>query len=181
MLLGQRKKTEQSLFEELYHTYSASMYRVAFSILRDNGLAEGAVQQTFLKIFREIDKIDEIGSNKTRSFIVILVRNTSIDLYRKRKRENLVYFDDLEQVPRDRTGSPEDAVIAQQSEEEIRRRLESMDPKYADILMLRYYHGCRNKEIARLLELSEATVASRIFQGKKMLLRQLEGGEAHGE
>lgn len=55
MLLGQRKKTEQSLFEELYHTYSASMYRVAFSILRDNGLAEDAVQQTFLKIFREID------------------------------------------------------------------------------------------------------------------------------
>ena len=84
-------------------------------------------------------------------------------------------------MPRDRTGSPEDAVIAQQSEEEIRRRLESMDPKYADILMLRYYHGCRNKEIAQLLELPEATVASRIFQGKKLLLRQLEGGEAHGE
>ena len=71
--------------EALYLQYRTPMYRVALSVLRDSGLAEDAVQQAFLKIFQNFEKLDLSDCNKTRSFIVILVRNTAIDLYRRRR------------------------------------------------------------------------------------------------
>lgn len=164
----------QQRFEELYNTYAASMYRVAYAVLRDQGFAEDAVQQAFLKLYHELDKIEDLHANKTRAFIVILVRNTAIDLYRKRKREQVVYFEDLERDPGDRNASPEQLAIDAQSEEAVRKLLGDMGEKYAQILLLRYCHGYRNKEIAELLNLSEAAVASRIFQAKRLLTKNLQ-------
>lgn len=173
---------EYATFEHLYVTYQASMFRIAYAILHDEGLAEDAVQQTFLKIFKEFPKLESITSNKTKSFIVILIRNTAIDLYRKRKRESVVYLDDLEYAPvSDDSGSPEDLVISSQTCEELKAAFLALDERYSDILMLRYFHGYRNKEIAGLLNLSEAAVASRIFQGKRLLIKRLKkGGESFG-
>ena len=164
-------------FAKLYTAYQASMYRIAYAILRDEGLAEDAVQQTFLKIFKEFSKLEDINSNKTKSFIVILVRNTAIDLYRKRKRESVVYLDDLEYAPvSTEPDSPEELVITKQSCQELKDAFMALDERYSDILMLRYFHGYRNKEIADLLDMTEAAVASRIFQGKRLLMKQLRGG-----
>ena len=75
--------------EKLYLEYRSPMYRVALSVLRDEGLAEDAVQQSFLKMFQNFDKLDLSDCNKTKSFIVILVRNTAIDLYRKRQGQGV--------------------------------------------------------------------------------------------
>ncbi len=172
---------EQATFEQLYTTYQAAMYRIAYAILRDEGLAEDAVQQTFLKILKEFSRLEAITSNKTKSFIVILVRNTAIDLYRKRKRESVVYLDDLEHAPMSRESeSPEDLVISNQTCEDLKAAFLSLDERYSDILMLRYFHGYRNKEIADLLDMTEAAVASRIFQGKRLLIKRLKGGDPNG-
>lgn len=168
------QKINDRLFREIYEQYRASMYRVAYSVLRDEGHAEDAVQQTFIKLYNEIEKIDDPSSNKTRAFIVILVRNTAIDLYRKRKREQVVYFEDLERIPHSRGSSPEQCVIDNQSEQAVAQLLDSLGEKYSSILLLRYCHGYRNKEIAELLGMTEANVASRIFQAKRLLTRRLE-------
>ncbi|MEG0542458.1 MAG: sigma-70 family RNA polymerase sigma factor [Angelakisella sp.] len=165
--------TRQERFAEIYDTYQSSMYRIAYSVLRDEGFAEDAVQQTFLKIYNDMDKIDEICSGKTRSFIVVLVRNTAIDLYRKRKREQVVYFDDLERTPVSSTPLPEETAINTQSEEEVVRALSELGEKYTDILLLKYYYGFRNKEIAERLSMTEAAVASRIFQAKRLLTKSM--------
>ena len=167
-------------FETLYTTYQSAMYRIAYAILRDEGLAEDAVQQTFLKLLKEFPKIESISSNKTKSFIVILVRNTAIDLYRKRKRENVMYLDELEATHVSAASSPEEEVLCNQSCEELKQAFLELDDRYSDILMLRYFHGYRNKEIASLLSVSEAVVASRIFQGKRLLSKRFKGGEAFG-
>ncbi|MEG1943250.1 MAG: sigma-70 family RNA polymerase sigma factor [Angelakisella sp.] len=158
-------------FTELYNIYNGSMYRIAYSVLRDEGLAQDAVQQTFLKIYNEIDRIDEARSAKTRSFVVVLIRNTTIDIYSKSKREQVLYFDDLERTPVSSTLLPEDSAISSQSREEAVDALRSLGEKYAAILILRYCHGYRNKEIAEQLNMSEASVASRIFQAKRLLAK----------
>lgn len=87
--MGQERPQGKDLaleMERLYREYRAPMFRIALAILRDEGLAEDAVQQSFLKIFQNFEKIDRTDCNKTRSFIVILVKNTAIDLYRRRGR-----------------------------------------------------------------------------------------------
>lgn len=162
---------KQERFVELYNIYSGSMYRIAYSILRDEGLAQDAVQQTFLKLFSDMDRVGEPRSGKTRSYIVVLVRNTAIDSYRKRKREQALYLDDLEQVPVCDAPLPEETAIDAQSREDVECALNALGDKYAVILLLRYCHGYRNKEIAERLDMTEASVASRIFQAKRLLAK----------
>jgi len=58
------------------------MFYVAKAILHDDFLAEDAVHDAFIKIIRHLDKIDEIPSNKTKSFMVIVVERTSIAIYK---------------------------------------------------------------------------------------------------
>ena len=84
--MGQERPQGKDLaleMERLYREYRTPMFRIALAILRDEGLAEDAVQQSFLKIFQNFEKIDRTDCNKTRSFIVILMKNTAIDLYRR--------------------------------------------------------------------------------------------------
>lgn len=167
--------------EALYREYRSPMLRIAFSILRDEGLAEDAVQQAFLKIFQSFEKIDRSDCNKTRSFIVILIRNTAIDLYRRRNRESVISFEDLERPLPAREELPEDRAISVLEGEALADCLGRMEERYANLLLLRYYHGYQNKEIAALLGMSQAQVAMGIYRGKQRLRRLLEekGGDFH--
>lgn len=61
--------------EALYIKYCNDMFRVAYRVLKDWYLAQDAVQTAFLKLADNLDKIDEINCNKTRAFVVIIVRN----------------------------------------------------------------------------------------------------------
>uniref|UniRef100_UPI00237B055B RNA polymerase sigma factor n=1 Tax=Clostridioides difficile TaxID=1496 RepID=UPI00237B055B len=58
-------------------------------ILKDDHLSEDAVHNAFLRIIKNIDKIDEVDSPRTKAFIVIIVERIAIDFYRKRKREKV--------------------------------------------------------------------------------------------
>lgn len=167
--------------EALYREYRSPMLRIALSVLRDEGLAEDAVQQAFLKIFQNFEKIDRSDCNKTRSFIVILIRNTAIDLYRRRDRERVISFEDLERPLPAREELPEDQAIAALEGESLADCLSQMEERYANLLLLRYYHGYQNKEIAELLGMTQPQVAMGIYRGKQRLKRLLEekGGESH--
>lgn len=165
--------------EELYREYRTPMFRVAMAVLRDEGLAEDAVQQAFLKIFQNFEKIDRTNCNKTRSFIVILVRNAAIDLYRVRGRENVISFEDLEQPLPARESLPEDAAIAREEGEAMAGYLEELEEKYRNLLILRYYHGYQNKDIAQLLGMSQTQVALGIYRGKQKLRQRMEGGDTN--
>jgi len=79
---------DKDKFEELYKTYKQLMFYTANNILKDVDLAEDAVHQAFLRIINHLDKIDEINCRKTKGFIVTIIEHVSIDIYRKRKREN---------------------------------------------------------------------------------------------
>lgn len=167
--------------EELYRRYRSPMFRVALAVLRDEGLAEDAVQQAFLRIFQNFEKIDWEDCNKTKSFIVILVRNAAIDLYRRRKREKVISFEELERPLPDWENPVDEQVISSLEGEEAARLLARMDEKHRNLLVLRYYHGYRNKEIAQLLGMTQAQVALGLHRGKERLRRGLEGGRKGDE
>ena len=162
--------------EALYREYRSPMFRVALSVLRDEGLAEDAVQQSFLKIFQNFEKIDLSDCNKTRTFIVILVKNTAIDLYRQRKREAALSFEEVEApLPAVEEG-PEERALSRMDGEELRRCLSQMDGRSADLLMLRFYYGYRNREIADLLGMSQSQVALGLYRARQKLIRLMKGG-----
>lgn len=80
---------EESFFKEIYLTYKSLMFYEANLILKDIELSENAVHDAFIKIIENIDKINEVNCPKTKSFVVIIVRRISINIYNKRKKRIL--------------------------------------------------------------------------------------------
>lgn len=153
-----------SRFEALYLEYRQLMFAVANGILNDGPLAEDAVQQAFLKIFEHMDQISEICCPKTKGFVVIIVKRTAIDLYRKRKRQNEISFDELDGTAGE---APEPAAGG------LTEAIEALPETYSAPLLLKYGHGCSDCEIAELLSLTEAAVRKRITRAKKRLSEAL--------
>lgn len=168
MLIDSDKDKDK--FEQIYINYKGSMFKVANAILNDVGLAEDAVHQSFIKIMNNLHKIDDIFCNKTRAFIVIIVRNTAIDMYRKRKKHNIIYLENIEKEPIDENISPPGFVIAEESFELMKNNISKIPQIYSDVIVLRYINGFTNSEIAKTLNISNGNVRVRLHRARKMLL-----------
>jgi len=160
MLDGEEEKNN---FESLYFTYRKLMFHIAKSILNDEGLAEDAVHQAFLKILKNFDKVGEISCHKTRSYVVIIVRNVAINMYNSRKRYSTVPIEKaafcIAEEKLERTydlDSLTDAVL-------------KLPVIYKDALKLKYVQGFSNSEIAGMLDISEAAVRKRLERARSML------------
>ena len=77
--------SDKEKFTEIYEHYKGIMMQKAMSILHSSALAEEAVQESLVKIAKNIFKISSPICSKTASFIVIIVRNTSYDILRTEK------------------------------------------------------------------------------------------------
>ena len=159
---------EKDKFEELYHQYRALMFYCAREILKDDGLAEDDVHNAFIKIIRFLDKIDDVKCNKTKRFVVIVVENSAKDIYRKRKHEMEVSWEEVEMTYQ----FPEISQLGEVSEfEEL---ILNLPLSYRQIFTLKYSWGYTGKEIAQIMGVTEGSVRQKIFRGKDMLRRSLE-------
>lgn len=76
---------EKNKFEQIYYKYKQLLFYVANKILNDEYLSEDAVHETFIKIAENISNISEAICPQTKSYIVIIVRNISLNILKKQK------------------------------------------------------------------------------------------------
>ena len=161
---------DKSRFEVLYNLYRQSMYAIAYGILHNEFDAEDAVHESFLKIANHFEKIKEIKCPKTKAFIVIIVKNTSIDIYNRNKKtaENTIFIDDMC-----------NRVIDEKAFEDIDyqlllNKIDELPETFKDILYLRYVNGFFVEDTARLLNISVDAAYKRIQRAKIILSDKLK-------
>ncbi len=142
------------------------MFYIANQILRDTYLAEDAVHQAFIKVIKNLDKIEDISSARTRSFISTITKNCAFDEYKKQKSQLSVPIEDMEEVLFDK----EDFA----SDNDLAKIIHGMAAIYRDVLVLMYHQGFTVKEIAKILNIQENAVKKRLDRGRRMLAEQLE-------
>ena len=151
---------DKNKFEQLYMKYRRLMFYIANQILKDEYLAEDAVHSTFLKLIDNLDKIDEVDCHKTKSFIVIMVRNHSINMYNQRKRRKLIPFEGLEAI----YSVNDDIDISELGT--IEGAILKLPDIYRDVMILKYVHELSNTEIALQLDITEATIRKRLERAR---------------
>ena len=77
-------KNDYSRFSEFYNLTKKQVYFTALSVLKDEGLAEDVLQETYMTFLEKIDSF-KLGSN-VLSYLTVIARNKSINLYNQRKR-----------------------------------------------------------------------------------------------
>ena len=148
-----------------YAAHSGELYGFALRSLGDPGLAEEAVQETFLRAWRAGDRFDpELGSLRTWLFAIL--RNVVIDLGRARaSRPRLV-----EGGPEPAVEPLEEALLAWQVEEAMRR----LGEEHRKVLIETHFRGRPYAEVAEELGVPEGTVKSRVYYGLRALRVVLE-------
>lgn len=154
------KPADRPKLERLYLEYRSVMFCAANEILRSEHEAEDAVQQAFVKIAENLDKVPDELSTKTKAFVVTIAENTAIDRYRKLKRHGESEL------------CEETYGIEADSADELVSCILKLPARYRQFILLKYYHGYSTREIARLLGMSSAA-ASKTAQRAKQRLEQL--------
>lgn len=168
--------------EELYLLYYKEMFYVAYSILKDYHEAEDVVQNTIIKLLSRLEKIETVRCNKTRDFLVIIVRNLSINIYKLRKQRKSIPIDDLiESLPKNDI-SPELHILRLEQAKNVAKLLAKLDDAYADILALKYSYEYSNSEIAELINTTEGNVRVKLHRARQALKKLvLEEDKKHKE
>lgn len=160
--------------EEAYAAFHKICYYQALSILKDPSLAEDAVQETFLILSKNLDKIDSGSSRQTGNYLITILKN--LCFYWQNKRRCEVEWEDVDPAS---SLSTEDTVVQRLSVEALKEAIEQLNPIYRQALSLKYYCGFSNLEISKLLHISENLVSVRIFRGKNSLKKRFlnQGGD----
>lgn len=163
--------SDREKFNAVYEHYKKIMYNAAFAILNNDGLAQEAVQESFLKIARNIGKISDAGSGRTAGFVIIITRNTALTILQKENRfVPVADCEDIEDV-----SLPDiEAVISGSGLGIVMDIISDMDVKYRDTMVLKYLYGYSYAEIAELLEITQKNVMMRIYRGRLYLKSRLE-------
>lgn len=173
-----RKSTlDKSLYKVLYNTYKEKVYKIAFSILKNEHDSKDVLQDTFIKVIDNIDKLKD--KNKFDKWIKAIAYNTAKMKYNKNKKElpvdNSSYIDfvsnhiDLQ--------LPEKLIEQKEFNGFMMEQINSLNNQYNEVISLYYYSELTYQEISECLDVSIGTVKSRLYRAKQILREKLVTSE----
>ena len=164
-LLALASRGDESALGELYDRYGRVAYGLALRILRDRSLAEDAVQEAFLAVWRSSGTfLAEHG--KPSTWILTLVHRRAVDLVRREERRRGEPLDDVAQPSGEATD--EEAWLRAQRQV-VQEALRKLPPDQREAIELAYYGGFTQSELAERLGQPLGTIKSRMFTGLKRL------------
>jgi RNA polymerase sigma-70 factor (ECF subfamily) len=145
----------------LYDRFGRPAYRLAFRILRDGALAEDAVQEAFLAVWRSADAYKRERA-KPSTWILTVVHRRAVDLVR---REQSRRGEPLEVAPEPVSGPADEDAVLRDRRAAVQAALTELPGEQRQALELAYYGGLTQSELAERLGVPLGTIKSRMFAG----------------
>jgi RNA polymerase sigma factor (sigma-70 family) len=167
-----RERTDEELLESiargddsalgaLYDRFGRAAYGLAYRILRDRALAEDAVQEAFLAVWRSADSYRRERA-KPSTWILTLVHRRSVDLVRREDRRRA---ERLEETPEPAGAAAPDEFDLRDRRSTVQAALAQLPDDQREALELAYYGGFTQSELAERLGVPLGTIKSRMFTG----------------
>jgi RNA polymerase sigma-70 factor (ECF subfamily) len=161
-------QADEEILSALVSRYAGTLYRVAFSVLRNSADAEDAVQEAFMRVLRHRDTLGEVRDQ--RVWLVRIVWNIVLD--RKRRAKTRPETDDVSELARVLPAgglSAEQRAVAAQHHAQVLACVESLPGKEREVLLLSAFEELSSVEIAFVLGITESSVRSRLFRARNLM------------
>ena len=165
-LLSLVASSDDQALAELYDRFGRVAYGLALRILRDETLAQDAVQEAFLAIWRSADRFLAERA-KASTWILTLVHRRSVDLVRREDRRRGEPLESAVEPAAPET--VEDEATLGFERRVVQEALSRLQPEQREALELGYYGGLTQSELAERLGLPLGTIKSRMFTGLSRL------------
>ena len=154
-------------FSELYESHYAAVYRAALRVTGNPADAEDALQTVFLRILGALAQGGELpAARNPEAWFRRAACNAAIDILRRRNMRAEISMDDVLLKPAQK---PE-AIL----KEQLRRAVAALDPKDAELFLMRYVEGFSNGELADFFRLEKNNVAVRLHRIRQLLQMEME-------
>jgi len=171
------RRGDPQAMEVLYDRLSRQAFGLAFRILGDGPSAEDVVQEAFLTVWRQADRVDT-NRGKLSSFVMTVVHHRAIDIVRSRRglAARQVPLEIL--VVEDEGADVSEAVLRSLNRESVRDALASVPDEQRKPIEMAYFEGMTHVEISEALGLPLGTVKSRLRLGLDKMRTALGVGQA---
>lgn len=164
LLMLLRTDEEREQFARFYQRYENLMFKTASQILDSQEDCEDAVQASCAYMIDHFDKFASYNAQQTASYLMLLIKNRAKNM---RDRQQKTTYEDVEQYTQ---------IAAEQAETQGNASLEfafeQLPERYKEALTLHYYNDLSVKDMAGLLQISEAAV-KKLLQRSRDALRDL--------
>lgn len=173
-LIAAAKAGDERSFEILIQNCKTKAYNIALRYLRNEEDAMDALQESFIKIYRHLDKFKE--GSKFDTWVYRIVVNTCNDMLRKTNvvsMESFTRSDGEEEeytleLPDPEPG-PQETILQKEQAKLILDALEQLKPDQKEVIVLRDIQGFSYEEISEMLNCSIGTIKSRINRSRSRL------------
>lgn len=158
ILLIQQSQANPQNFRYLYPRYVQRVYSyIAYKVGRQQDV-EDLVSETFLRALENIQNFEYRGESSFRAWLMGIAHNIVREFYRKQPPIEI----SIEDVPLMQDTNLDERLIKQEKFKQIYEILQTLSPRRREIILLKYYGGLRNQEIAHVLAIEERTVSSHL-------------------
>jgi RNA polymerase sigma-70 factor (ECF subfamily) len=157
--------TDQTL-AELVDAHAGRARLVALRVLRDPHLADDAVQEAFLDLWRQSGRFDQDRASIS-TWICVLAHRRAVDLARREARRRL---GDEQAGPVDPDSyTAEELVVLREEQRQVRAAVGELTPPLRQVVELAFFGGLTHREVAERLRVPLGTVKSRMFEALRRL------------
>jgi RNA polymerase sigma-70 factor (ECF subfamily) len=171
-------RADDSALAELYDRLGRVAYGLAYRVLRDEELAEDAVQEAFLTLWRTAAGFLPERA-KASTWLYTLVHRRAVDLVRREERRRAEPLDEAgaeEAI----TDTVEESALLRLERERVQTALRALPDAQREAIELAYYGGYTQSELAERLGQPLGTIKSRMFAGLSRLRELLDEGTMEG-
>lgn len=165
----------EEAFSALYDSYSPALYGVIHRILRSEVLAEEALQDSFIKIWKNATSYDP-SKGRPFTWMLQIARNTAIDYTRTARFQQNRKTDSIDSLVYD---DESQSVNPEIQDSGLRNVIQKLDEKYRTLIELVYFKGYTQSDIEKELNIPLGTVKTRLRKAV-LELRDLLRGESPG-
>ncbi|MDO8365241.1 MAG: sigma-70 family RNA polymerase sigma factor [Saprospiraceae bacterium] len=151
-------------FSLLYRRYAGKVFAKCISMLADHGLARDATQDVFIKILLNLSKFTEQSSFST--WVYSITYNYCIDLIRKKKKNILIFTENMGRVSPEKEVEIPDSVILEMETNRLEKVMDKLPVGDKAILDMKYTDDMSIKEIGEVLNKTESAIKMQIMRAK---------------
>ena len=175
-LIHRIAQLDKGALEALYGRYATPVYSLAMFMLRHEALAEEATQEIFLNIWLKASSF-KADRGEPRPWIMSVAHHKVVDLIRSRRRTltmtNPADYETLDLLPANQT-STEEQVEQNLERERILKAMSELPEAQREVIMLAYFEGYSQSEMAKKLTQPLGTIKTRVRLGMQKLRTILE-------
>jgi RNA polymerase sigma-70 factor, ECF subfamily len=178
-LVAQAREGEDRAFAELVRRYEGKIFRLAQHVTQNREDAEDVLQETFMKAYEHLDQFK--GDSKFYTWIVRIAVNQALMKLRRRKTDKSVSMDETIDTGEDTLvreiaawdEDPEQRFSREELGDILDSAVQSLDPPYRSVFVLRDIDELSTEETAEALNLSVPAVKSRLLRARLQLREKL--------